>query len=176
MPNSTFAIFRNRNFTRMWIAQLISEMGASVITLASSLYIYQITGSALNVGLLLMATVAPSPLIGLIAGVFVDRMDRKRILLVADLLQAGCSFAIPCGVLHFRGAGDCRARGRRKISGVGSVACRGFLRGDRRPDRTPAHRQRRRGRTCDADPGSGARPSRDGRRPSVEPHLHPPDD
>ncbi len=95
MNNATFAIFRNRNFTRMWIGQLISEMGASVTTLASSLYIYQITGSALNVGLMLMATVAPSPLIGLIAGVFVDRLDRKRILLVADFLQAACIFAIP---------------------------------------------------------------------------------
>ncbi|HNB53872.1 MAG TPA: MFS transporter [Anaerolineales bacterium] len=95
MKNATFAIFRNRNFTRMWIGQLISEMGASVTTLASSLYIYQITGSALNVGLMLMATVAPSPLIGLIAGVFVDRLDRKRILLVADVLQALCTFALP---------------------------------------------------------------------------------
>jgi len=44
---------------------------------------------------MLMATAAPSLIVGLIAGVFVDRLDRRRIMIVADLIRAGLVFAIP---------------------------------------------------------------------------------
>jgi CRP-like cAMP-binding protein/predicted MFS family arabinose efflux permease len=57
--------------------------------------IYRITGSALSVGLMLMATAAPSILVGLIAGVYVDRYNRKRIMVVADLLRAVLVVLIP---------------------------------------------------------------------------------
>jgi MFS family permease len=54
-----------------------------------------VTGSALSVGLMLMATAVPSLLVGLIAGVFVDRYDRKRIMIAADLSRAMLVFLIP---------------------------------------------------------------------------------
>jgi MFS family permease len=92
---STFSIFRNRSFTLMWIGSLVSEMGTSLATLASSIYVYQVTGSALNVGLMMMVAVAPSVIVGLVAGVFVDRYDRKRIMIAADLLRAVFFVAIP---------------------------------------------------------------------------------
>ncbi len=94
-PPSAFSIFRNRNFTLMWLAQLVSEMGTSLVTLASSIFVYQLTGSALNVGLMMMASMAPSLLVGLVAGVFVDRYDRKQIMVAADLLRAVLIVAIP---------------------------------------------------------------------------------
>ena len=92
---SPFAIFRNRNFTLMWIGQLVSTIGSSLTTLAASILIFRITGSALSVGLMLMATAAPTVLVGLIAGVFVDRYDRKRIMIAADLVRAALVFLIP---------------------------------------------------------------------------------
>ncbi|HEY5729997.1 MAG TPA: MFS transporter [Anaerolineales bacterium] len=92
---SAFAVFRNRNFTLIWIGQLVTEMGTSLTLLASSIYVYKITGSALNVGLMMMASAAPSLLVGLIAGVFVDRYDRKRIMIVADLIRAVLILSIP---------------------------------------------------------------------------------
>lgn len=97
---SAFSIFRNRNFTLMWIGQLITEMGTSLASLASAIYVYKITGSALNVGLMMMATAAPSLLVGLIAGVFVDRNDRKRIMITADILRIGLIVAIPLLLPH----------------------------------------------------------------------------
>jgi predicted MFS family arabinose efflux permease len=51
-------------------------------------YLYQITGSALASGGLFMAYVAPGALFGTVAGVFVDRWDRRRVLLVGNLLAA----------------------------------------------------------------------------------------
>jgi len=94
-PISPFSVFRNRNFTLMWIGQLISTMGTALTSLASSIYVYKMTGSAASVGLMLMATAAPSLIVGLIAGVFVDRVDRKKIMIAADLIRAVLVFLIP---------------------------------------------------------------------------------
>ncbi len=90
-----FSVFRKRAFTLMWIGQLISSMGSALTALAASILVYRVTDSALSVGLMLVATSAPTVLIGLFAGVFVDRYDRKRIILIADLLRAILIFLIP---------------------------------------------------------------------------------
>src|SRR6266545_818760 len=92
---SPFSVFRNRNFSLMWTGQLISTMGSALTSLAASIYVFRLTGSALSVGLMLMATAAPSLLVGLFAGVFVDRYDRRKIMMIADALRALLVFAIP---------------------------------------------------------------------------------
>jgi MFS family permease len=88
-------VFRNRSFSLLWTGQLISTMGSALTSLAASIYIYRLTGSALSVGLMLMATAAPSLLVGLFAGVFVDRYDRKKIMVAADILRAILILLIP---------------------------------------------------------------------------------
>ena len=92
---SPFSIFRNRSFAWMWSGQLVSTMGSALTSLAASIYVYRLTNSALSVGLMLMATAAPSLLVGLFAGVFVDRYDRKKIMIACDLLRAVLVLAIP---------------------------------------------------------------------------------
>jgi len=90
-----FSVFRNRAFTNLWLGQLISAMGSSFTLLAASILVYRLTGSAFSVGLMLIATSGPTVLVGLIAGVFVDRYDRKRIMLTSDLLRAVLIFLLP---------------------------------------------------------------------------------
>jgi MFS family permease len=85
---SMFAVFRRRDFSLLWLAQLISTAGSSLTDLAAGIYVYRETQSALAVGLTLMVTAIPSLIIGLLAGVFVDRHDRKRILIGTCLIQA----------------------------------------------------------------------------------------
>jgi MFS family permease len=92
---SAFAVFRNRDFSKMWTGQLISTMGSALTSLAASIYVFRLTNSAMSVGLMLMATAAPSLLVGLFAGVLVDRFDRKRIMMIADLTRAVLVFLIP---------------------------------------------------------------------------------
>jgi CRP-like cAMP-binding protein/sugar phosphate permease len=92
---SPFAVFRNRNFSLMWSGQLISTIGSALTSLAASIYVFRLTDSALSVGLMLMATAAPSLLVGLFAGVFVDRYDRKKIMITADLIRAVLVVLIP---------------------------------------------------------------------------------
>src|SRR4026209_2636038 len=92
---SPFSVFRNRSFSLLWTGQLISTMGSALTSLAASIYIYRLTGSALSVGLMLMATAAPSLLVGLFAGVFVDRYDRKKIMITADIIRAILILLVP---------------------------------------------------------------------------------
>ncbi len=84
---SMFAVFRRRDFSLLWLAQLISTAGSSLTDLAAGIYVYRVTGSALAVGLTLMVTAIPSLIVGLLAGVFVDRHDRRKILIVTCLIQ-----------------------------------------------------------------------------------------
>src|SRR4030042_668392 len=93
---SPFLVFRHKNFSLMWTGQLVSTIGSALTSLAASIMVYRQTGgSALSVGLMLMATAAPSLLVGLVAGVFVDKFDRRKIMIIADLLRAVLVFLIP---------------------------------------------------------------------------------
>jgi MFS family permease len=92
---STFSVFRNRNFSLLWTGQLVSTAGSALTSLTAGILVYRVTGSAMSVGLMMMATTLPTLLLGLIAGVFVDRFDRRRVMMTADLLRAMLVFLIP---------------------------------------------------------------------------------
>jgi len=94
-PPSMFSVFRNRDFRFLWTAQLVSTIGSSLTDLAAGILIFQKTGSALAVGLMLMATAIPSLFVGLVAGVFVDRFSRKKIMIASDLIRSVLVFSIP---------------------------------------------------------------------------------
>jgi CRP-like cAMP-binding protein len=85
---SSLSVFKRRDFTLLWLAQLVSTAGSSLTDLAAGIWVYQQTQSALAVGLTLMATAVPSLFVGLLAGVYVDRHDRKRIMIATCLIQA----------------------------------------------------------------------------------------
>ena len=92
---SAFAVFRRRSFTLLWTGQFVSTVGDALLIAGAGILIFQRTNSALGVGLMAAATVAPALVVGLIAGVAVDRFDRRRIMLVADLLRAAIVILIP---------------------------------------------------------------------------------
>jgi DHA3 family macrolide efflux protein-like MFS transporter len=92
---SPFAVLRKRAFVYLWSAQLVSTIGDALTSLAAGIIVYRVTGSVLNVGLMLMATAVPALVFGLIAGVVVDRFDRKRIMIAADLIRLVIVASIP---------------------------------------------------------------------------------
>ncbi|HEX6139129.1 MAG TPA: MFS transporter [Candidatus Limnocylindria bacterium] len=94
-PVGPFAVFRNRGFVYLWTAQLVSTIGDALTSLAAGIIVFRETGSVLNVGLILMVSAAPTLVFGLIAGVFVDRYDRKAIMIVTVVIQAALVAAIP---------------------------------------------------------------------------------
>src|ERR1700674_4745789 len=92
---SPYAVLRNRSFRRIWTAQLVSTVGDALTSLAAGIIVFRITGSALSVGLMLMATAVPTLVVGLIAGGGVDRYHRKRIMVSSDLIRAGLVASLP---------------------------------------------------------------------------------
>ncbi len=92
---SPFSVFRKRDFRLLWSAQLVSTIGTALTDLAAGILVFKATGSALSVGLMFMATAIPTLAIGLLAGVFVDRYDRRKIMVIADIVRALIVFSIP---------------------------------------------------------------------------------
>jgi CRP-like cAMP-binding protein/sugar phosphate permease len=95
MPVGPFAVFRNRHFVLLWTGQLISTIGDALTSLAAGIIVFQVTHSILNVGVMLMVTSIPALVFGLVAGVFVDRFDRKTIMLASVILRGALVAAIP---------------------------------------------------------------------------------
>jgi len=82
------ATLRHRNFALLWTGGLISLIGNWILIAAMPFHVYAVTGSALLTSGWLMAYIAPGVLFGSVAGVFVDRWDRKRMMVVTSLMQA----------------------------------------------------------------------------------------
>jgi DHA3 family macrolide efflux protein-like MFS transporter len=72
----------------LWLGQTISYIGDYFYWLAIPIMVERLTGSALQVGLSVISSTLPMLVLGPVAGVFVDRWDRKRTMIVADLLRA----------------------------------------------------------------------------------------
>jgi MFS family permease len=79
---------RNRNFALLWSGGLISMTGDWMLLVALPIYVYQATGSALATGAMFAAGLVPNVLFGSVAGVFVDRWDRKKTLVFGNTLLA----------------------------------------------------------------------------------------
>src|SRR5499427_515978 len=77
----------NRNFRRLWLAQIVSEIGDWFYTLAIYTLLLQLTGHASSVALALVLQVLPQTLAGPTAGVVNDRLRRKHVMIAADLVR-----------------------------------------------------------------------------------------
>jgi MFS family permease len=82
------AVLRQRDFALAWFGGLVSMLGSWALWIALPIHVYQLTGSALATSGVIAAVVAPGVLIGSVAGVFVDRWNRKTTLVVGNLLLA----------------------------------------------------------------------------------------
>jgi len=83
-----FTVLRQRGFGLLWAAGLISTTGDWLLFVALPFYVYQRSGSTLATGAMFIAQMTPPLLFGSVAGVFVDRWDRRRTMIVADLARA----------------------------------------------------------------------------------------
>jgi MFS family permease len=82
-------------FWLFWAGETVSNLGSSFTLFALPLLVFKLTGSALNLGLATAAELLPYLLFGLIMGVWADRLDRKRLMIVLDVGQALVLSSIP---------------------------------------------------------------------------------
>jgi len=83
------------DFRKFWIGQTISNLGSSFTQWAVPLLVYQLTHSAVNLGIATAATFLPYLLFGLVIGAWMDRVDRKRAMIALDSLNALVILSIP---------------------------------------------------------------------------------
>lgn len=77
----------NRNFRRLWLAQIVSEIGDWFYALSIYTLLLQLTGRAGSVALAMVLQVLPQTFAGPMAGVVNDRMRRKHVMIAADLVR-----------------------------------------------------------------------------------------
>ena len=98
-------LFRNRDYTLLWIGQTLSLIGSQSSWVAYPLLVLALTGSAARAGIVSFASWIPYLLFQLQAGALVDRWDRKRTMLVCDGLRAlalaSIAVAIPLDLVTF---------------------------------------------------------------------------
>ena len=78
------AIYRMQIFAIVWVGQLVSLIGSGLTSFALGVWVYQRTGSVTQFALISLSIILPSIVVAPIAGVFVDRWDRRQIMLIGD--------------------------------------------------------------------------------------------
>jgi MFS family permease len=85
---AAFSPLRSRNFRLLFFGQTISGVGDKLLPVALSFGVLELTGSFVDLGLVIAAAEAPNVVLMLVAGVWADRLPRQRIMLASDLVRA----------------------------------------------------------------------------------------
>ena len=97
-----WALLRRRDFGLLWAGGLVSETGDWFLLVGLPIWVLQITGSSLVTATVFLVGLLPGLVVGPLAGVLVDRWDRRRTLVAVSLAQA--AFLLP--LLAVDGRGD----------------------------------------------------------------------
>src|SRR5262249_56886344 len=90
---------RHRDFRLLFLGQFVSFFGSMITYVAVPYQVYQLTGSSLMVGLLGTVQLVPLLFFGLWGGAYADAMDRRRLLIGAELALAAASGALAVNAL-----------------------------------------------------------------------------
>ena len=90
----------NRNLFMLLSGQFVSQIGDKLHMIALSFWVLKTTGSSAKMGAVLAASLIPSLVIGFFSGAFIDRYNRKNIIIVTDLLR-GLILALFAILFHF---------------------------------------------------------------------------
>lgn len=82
-----FNLINNKDFLFLWLGHSISIFGDSVYSIAVMWYVMLVTGSTVQMGISLIFSQVPIVLLSPIAGVIADRFNRKKILIICDIIS-----------------------------------------------------------------------------------------
>lgn len=92
--DSTISIINNKGFLNLWINQILVQLSYNCLNFGLLVWVYHLTNSSLAVSLMLFSVYFPSVIFGLFAGVLVDITDRKKIIMLINLLLALCFISL----------------------------------------------------------------------------------
>lgn len=81
-------VLASRNFRLLWLGQAVSTFGDKFTEIAIPIFVFNLTGSATQLGLAFLTQTLATLLFGLYAGVMADRWDRQRTMIGTDILRA----------------------------------------------------------------------------------------
>lgn len=87
-PAGFRVVLRNRNFTFLWAAQLLSQIAQNIINFAVLVKVEELSHSTIQIAVTIVSFTLPAILFGPIAGVFVDRLDKKAVLVYTNASRA----------------------------------------------------------------------------------------
>jgi len=90
----TGAVLRNRPFLLLWLSQLATQVGSNMVLFGLTVVVRDSTGLSSVVSLLFLTFLVPAVLFSALAGVYVDRMDRRLVLVVTNVLRGVVMVAI----------------------------------------------------------------------------------
>jgi MFS family permease len=85
--DSALDVFRNRPFLLLWLAQAATQIGGNMVIFGLTVIISKSTGSTTAVSALILTFLLPAVLFSALAGVFVDRLDRRLVLILTNVLR-----------------------------------------------------------------------------------------
>lgn len=88
------AIIELRNFVLLWFGQSISSLGSSMTSFAITIWAFERTGSALTLSISGMLMMAPKMVLGVFVGPFIDRMNKKKVILISDIGAGICTLTL----------------------------------------------------------------------------------
>lgn len=83
-----------KNFLILWSTQSVSQLGSSITAFALTLWLYEKTGSSLSTAAFTICSYAPYVLMSIFAGALTDRFDKKKTMLVCDVLAVFCTIVV----------------------------------------------------------------------------------
>jgi MFS family permease len=83
----TDSLLKQKNFGLLWTGKFVSQLGDKMYSIAMAWWILNVSGSPGIMGLYMFAVTLPGILTGMISGVIIDRIDKKKILVLMDFIR-----------------------------------------------------------------------------------------
>lgn len=91
----TIPLLRNRNFVLLWPGQTLSQLGDAFFNLAILVKVFEMSGSTLTVGQIMMVSILPQILMGFLIGPWIDRFNKAKALMLVDIVRALIVVLVP---------------------------------------------------------------------------------
>src|SRR5689334_4272045 len=88
-PREELSIWRNRDFLLLWLAQAISQTAQNAIWFGIVVLVERSSHSSTQLSLAILTLIIPSVVFGVLAGVYVDRWDKRTVLIATNVIR-GC--------------------------------------------------------------------------------------
>src|SRR5437660_1254706 len=88
MDSSLLAALKNKSFFSLWVAEVFAQLAMNMMNFMLLLVAYSLTRSNTAVSGIVLAFTIPAIFFGILAGVFVDRWNKKTVLIATDMLRA----------------------------------------------------------------------------------------